>query len=88
MRGPGGTYDPSVMAELIMVVEDDAHIGALVRTYVAKPFSPRELAARVKALLSPGQTRPVEVHVAQLRKKLGRPDLIRTVRGLGYKAAT
>jgi DNA-binding response OmpR family regulator len=76
------------MAELIMVVEDDAHIGALVRTYVAKPFSPRELAARVKALLSPGQTRPVEVHVAQLRKKLGRPDLIRTVRGLGYKAAT
>ena len=26
-----------------MVVEDDAHIGALVRTYVAKPFSPREL---------------------------------------------
>jgi DNA-binding response OmpR family regulator len=219
------------MAEIIMVVEDDAHIGALVRTYlerdgykalwvrsgedalveltrhpirlvvldiglpgidgfevcrriegrvpivmltardevedrvvglelgaddyVAKPFSPRELAARVKAVLrrssnsgvpddvttlgpvtlvrgarevlsdgrevdltqrefdlleyllrhagqvvtrdelleavwgflSPGQTRTVEVHVAQLRKKLGQPDLIRTVRGLGYKAA-
>ncbi len=123
--------------------------------YVAKPFSPRELAARVKAVLrrsaatgspddvttlgpvtlmrgarevmadgrgveltqrefdlleyllrhagqvvtrdelleavwgfrSPGQTRTVEVHVAQLRKKLGHPDLIRTVRGLGYKAA-
>ena len=36
---------------------------------------------------SPGETRTVEVHVAQLRKKLGRPDLIRTVRGLGYKAA-
>lgn len=32
------------------------------------------------------QTRTVEVHVAQLRKKLGRPDLIRTVRGSGYKA--
>jgi DNA-binding response OmpR family regulator len=123
--------------------------------YVAKPFSPRELTARVKAVLrrtgrgagdpadllalgpvtlaraarevrvdgdeveltqrefdlleylvrhagqvvtrdqlletvwgfqSPGETRTVEVHVAQLRKKLGRPDLIRTVRGLGYKA--
>jgi DNA-binding response OmpR family regulator len=124
--------------------------------YVAKPFSPRELTARVKAVLrragraggadrsdvialgplilargarevhvdghevdltqrefdlleyllrhagqvvtrdqlletvwgfqAPGETRTVEVHVAQLRKKLGRPDLIRTVRGLGYKA--
>ena len=34
-----------------------------------------------------GETRTVEVHVAQLRKKLGRPELIRTVRGVGYKAA-
>jgi DNA-binding response OmpR family regulator len=123
--------------------------------YVVKPFSPRELAARVKAVLrrtsggatadeslelgpvvlspgarevrvdgqeveltqrefdllehllrhagqvvtrdgllesvwgflSPGETRTVEVHIAQLRKKLGHPELIRTVRGLGYKAA-
>jgi DNA-binding response OmpR family regulator len=123
--------------------------------YVSKPFSPRELAARVKAVLrragsagsmadvitlgpltvapgarevrldgreidltqrefdlleylvrnagqvvtrdrllesvwgfiSPGETRTVEVHVAQLRKKLGSPNLIRTVRGVGYKAS-
>ena len=34
----------------------------------------------------PGGTRTVDVHVAQLRRKLGRPDLIRTVRGAGYKA--
>jgi DNA-binding response OmpR family regulator len=122
--------------------------------YVAKPFSPRELAARVKAVLRrsgpagargdlllsvgplalsrarrevsvddrpveltqrefdllaylmerpgiavgrdellesvwgfavPDQTRTVEVHVAQLRKKLGRPELVRTLRGVGYK---
>jgi DNA-binding response OmpR family regulator len=33
-----------------------------------------------------GETRTVDVHVGQLRKKLGRPDLIRTVRGAGYKA--
>ena len=33
-----------------------------------------------------GGTRTVDVHVAQLRRKLGRPDLIRTVRGAGYKA--
>ena len=33
-----------------------------------------------------GETRTVDVHVAQLRTKLGRPDLIRTFRGSGYKA--
>jgi DNA-binding response OmpR family regulator len=121
--------------------------------YVTKPFSPRELAARVKAVLRrtepaepadalvlgdvvvhlrgrevsvggepvelrtrefdllaylienrgavvtrdqlldhvwgldyPGGTRTVDVHVAQLRSKLGRPELIRTIRRVGYKA--
>ena len=121
--------------------------------YVTKPFSPRELAARVKALLRrtepaprgetlelgdvlvdlqarevtvagepveltgkefdllayllentgivvsrdqlldrvwgmsyAGGTRTVDVHVAQLRRKLGRPEAIRTLRGAGYKA--
>src|SRR3954447_12115673 len=34
----------------------------------------------------PAGTRTVDVHVAQLRRKLGRPELIRTVRGAGYKA--
>jgi DNA-binding response OmpR family regulator len=120
--------------------------------YVAKPFSPRELAARIKAILRrveqrnedavlsskeivlrrdsmdvtvsgsqieltskefdllacflehpgivlsreklldlvwgmtyPGGTRTVDVHVAQLRRKIGDPDSIRTVRGAGYK---
>ena len=120
--------------------------------YVTKPFSPRELAARIKAILRrseqaadnvtlehasivldrdarevtvegdiveltakefdllgclmenpgivlsrdtlldrvwgmsfPGGTRTVDVHVAQVRRKIGLPDLIRTVRGAGYK---
>jgi len=120
--------------------------------YVSKPFSPRELAARIKAILRraeqrsedavlaardivlrrdshdvtvggatidltgkefdllacflehpgivlsrerlldlvwgmtyPGGTRTVDVHVAQLRRKLGDPVSIRTVRGAGYK---
>jgi DNA-binding response OmpR family regulator len=121
--------------------------------YVAKPFSPRELAARIKAVLRrsephsradvltlgrvtlskpgrevtvggspveltarefdllaflmenagvvlsrdvlldrvwgmsyPGETRTVDVHVGQVRRKLGDADVIRTVRGAGYKA--
>jgi two-component system, OmpR family, alkaline phosphatase synthesis response regulator PhoP len=41
---------------------------------------------RVWGQTYPGGTRTVDVHVAQLRRKLDRPDLIRTLRGAGYKA--
>ena len=41
---------------------------------------------RVWGVEYPGGTRTVDVHVAQLRRKLGRPDLIRTLRGAVYKA--
>ena len=41
---------------------------------------------RVWGVSYPGGTRTVDVHVAQLRRKLGRPGLIRTLRGSGYKA--
>ncbi len=32
-----------------------------------------------------GETRVVDVHIANLRRKLGRNDLIETVRGVGYR---
>jgi DNA-binding response OmpR family regulator len=126
-----------------------------VDDYVPKPFSPRELAARIKAILRraersaedevlsvgeivlrrdsrevttageqveltskefdllacflehrgivlsrerlldlvwgvayPGGTRTVDMHVAQLRRKLAAPQAIRTIRGAGYKLLT
>ena len=40
---------------------------------------------RVWGVSFAGGTRTVDVHVAQLRKKLGRPELIQTVRGVGYR---
>jgi DNA-binding response OmpR family regulator len=43
---------------------------------------------RVWGVEYPGGTRTVDVHVAQLRRKLGRPGLIRTLRGAGYKAVS
>ena len=49
--------------------------------------SREQLLDRVWGMSYPGGTRTVDVHVAQVRRKLGRPELIRTVRGAGYKAA-
>ena len=49
--------------------------------------SREQLLDRVWGMQFAGGTRTVDVHVAQLRRKLGRPDLIRTVRGAGYKVA-
>ncbi len=48
-------------------------------------LSRARLLDRVWGITYPGGTRTVDVHVAQLRRKLGRPRLIKTVRGAGYK---
>lgn len=150
--------EDSAVPILMLTARDEeadrvAGLEAGADDYVPKPFSPRELVARIKAILRrtegvprervlelagvvlrrgahevevdgaaveltakefelldcllenrglvltreqlldriwggafPGGTRTVDVHVAQLRRKLGRPALIRTVRGVGYKA--
>ncbi len=48
-------------------------------------YSRDELLERAWRLDYPGGTRTVDVHVAQLRRKLDRPDIIETVHGVGYK---
>jgi DNA-binding response OmpR family regulator len=58
----------------------------LVR-HAGQVVSRERLLESVWGFAAPGETRTVEVHVAQLRKKLGHAELIRTVRGLGYKAS-
>jgi DNA-binding response OmpR family regulator len=46
-----------------------------------------QLLEHVWGLDFPCGTRTVDQHVAQLRAKIGRPELIQTVRGVGYKVA-
>ena len=60
----------------------------LLATLIENPgvvVSRDQLLDRVWGMTYPGGTRTVDVHVAQLRRKLGKPELIRTVRGAGYK---
>jgi len=61
----------------------------LLAYFLAHPgtvLSREVLLDRVWGVAYPGGTRTVDVHVGQLRRKLGRPELIRTLRGAGYKA--
>lgn len=62
----------------------------LLRTLLARPgrvFSRGDLADEITAGESIILDRNVDVHVSSLRKKLGdQADVIRTVRGVGYKA--
>ena len=47
-------------------------------------FTREQLLSAVWGVADYGQTRTVDVHIAQLRGKIGDPDPIRTVRGVGY----
>jgi DNA-binding response OmpR family regulator len=47
-------------------------------------FSREQLLSAVWGVADYSGSRTVDVHVAQLRAKLGEPDPIRTVRGIGY----
>lgn len=61
----------------------------LLAHLMAKPgrvFSREQLLSEVWGYSSVVTTRTVDVHIAQLRAKLGDPGLIRTWRGVGYSA--
>jgi DNA-binding response OmpR family regulator len=77
----------------VTVAEEPVELTAkefdLLAYFLASPgivLSRDRLLDRVWGMSYPGGTRTVDVHVGQLRRKLGRPELIRTVRGAGYKA--
>lgn len=50
-------------------------------------LSREQLLERVWGTNYYGETRVVDVHIGNLRKKLDRPDMIVTVRGIGYRFA-
>ena len=72
-----GSALPLRTLEFELLAELARHAGRVVKR--------DRLLDRVWGLSFAGGTRTVDVHVAQLRKKLGRPDLIQTVRGVGYR---
>ncbi len=81
-----GAREVSVEGRAVELTQREFDLLAYLLARPGRVVSKAALLADVWGFASPGETRTVEVHVAQVRKKLGRLGLIRTVRGVGYKA--
>jgi DNA-binding response OmpR family regulator len=80
------THDVKVAGEPVELTAKEFDLLAYFLANAGAVLSRDVLLDRVWGVEYPGGTRTVDVHVAQLRRKLGRPGLIRTLRGAGYKA--
>ena len=80
------THDVTVAGEPVELTAKEFDLLAYFIANTGVLLSRDQLLDRVWGVEYPGGTRTVDVHVAQLRRKLGRPALIRTLRGAGYKA--
>jgi DNA-binding response OmpR family regulator len=78
--------DVTVAGKLVELTAKEFDLLAYFISNSGAVLSRDLLLDRVWGITYPGGTRTVDVHVAQLRRKLARPDLIRTLRGAGYKA--
>jgi DNA-binding response OmpR family regulator len=80
------THDVTIDGEDVELTAKEFDLLAYFLSNPGAVLSRDVLLDRVWGVEYPGGTRTVDVHVAQLRRKLGRPALIRTLRGSGYKA--
>jgi DNA-binding response OmpR family regulator len=80
------THDVKIAGEPVDLTAKEFDLLAFFLANPGAVLSRDVLLDRVWGVSYPGGTRTVDVHVAQLRRKLGRPELIRTLRGSGYKA--
>ena len=80
------SHDVTVAGRPVELTAKEFELLAFFLSNAGVVVSRDTLLDRVWGQSYPGGTRTVDVHVAQLRRKLDRPGLIRTLRGAGYKA--
>jgi DNA-binding response OmpR family regulator len=76
----------SANGEEVRLTATEFDLFACLISRPGRVFSREQLLAEVWGYAAAGGTRTVDVHIAQLRAKLGAQRVIRTVRGVGYAA--
>ncbi|MGH3631852.1 MAG: response regulator transcription factor, partial [Sciscionella sp.] len=74
-----------VTGEPVTLSRKEFQVLALLATAGGAVCTRNRIVAEVWGRSWPGANRTLDVHVATLRTKLGRPDLVQTVRGVGYR---
>jgi DNA-binding response OmpR family regulator len=82
-----GRREVSVAGRLVPLRAKEFDLLAYLLENPGIVFTREQLLQRVWGMEYSAGTRTVDMHVVRLRRQLQRPDLIETVRGVGYRAA-
>jgi DNA-binding response OmpR family regulator len=82
------SHEVTVAAEPVELTSKEFDLLACFLEHRGIVLSRERLLDIVWGVSYPGGTRTVDMHVAQLRRKLKAPETIRTIRGAGYKLTT
>jgi DNA-binding response OmpR family regulator len=80
-------HSVTVDGEQVPLSRKEFQVLAMLATSGGAVCTRSRIVAEVWGRSWPGANRTLDVHVATLRTKLGRPHLVETVRGVGYRLA-
>jgi DNA-binding response OmpR family regulator len=80
-----GRHAVSVDGRDVALTRKEFQVLALLAGAKGAVCTRNRIVAEVWGRSWPGANRTLDVHVATLRPKLGRPELVQTVRGVGYR---
>ena len=78
-------HEVTVAGQPVALTRKEFQILALLATARGTVCTRGRIVAEVWGRSWPGANRTLDVHVATLRTKLRRPELVTTVRGVGYR---
>lgn len=82
-----GRYQVLVAGQPVVLARKEFQVLALLAIAGGAVCTRERIIAEIWGTTWPGANRTLDVHVATLRTKLGRPALVHTVRGVGYRLA-
>jgi DNA-binding response OmpR family regulator len=83
-----GRHTVTVDGAEVVLTRKEFQVLALLASARGTVCTRTRIVAEVWGRSWPGANRTLDVHVATLRTKLGRPELVQTVRGVGYRLGT